>query len=732
MFNKFALNGVAITRPSSNTDTNAASSQSKKPNQEPKRHRRDQVTRACNWCRAYRVKCDNDLPCHNCVSRGTQCSRDGETGEQKRVLNLASALREIETLKQQVGDLQAQLDATQTASQTPCASSSSDFTPQNTSNPNDTGGHGRSLPEEEDGQHLFSEALEICKADTQFQGPLSSYIFSKRLYSYLRQVTCNIQQHDSAGNSVPTMLEDRASRFWLSPYTGNPGITAPELNRDVQNRDTDANADSLRNPGELTPSQEESFINAFFSSLGRSYPMTDRVDFEEYYQSLWVPVQDTDLVRQSSPLVDIILALSIRFSGVMLPGDGRADAQPPASLPRHFDILAMAHYLYDQCQRQLRQKPHRASLVSLQCRFWCSVNLFNTFQPSEAYLELGMAVREAHTLGLHVEMAACLSNRTLFNQPRIRRLMWWTLFTFDARLSLYLGRPGGIQISHTTCAIPSSVFPENNSAGKASSTEQLAARIFQQVLFGQQAKLYLAAGILHDTFYTQSGSRRGELGLDLVKGRSDTVEFAAETLTDSLDSLTAWADTIPPSLKSRREGGGVPLSTDLSRHDLQHFDLVGPKWFRRQTLILELQYHEAIMMASRPLISFPPIGQQTELPIQGVSPHHFESRTFDHAEKASRHAAAITHTLYQTCVETDILHGWNEVLHYQWNAASTLAGFFLAYPSQNRLGFETMLLSVQVFDSTGKATGAAVAVAQLGATVHRLARSGHQGDGVLE
>lgn len=37
----------------------------------PKRH---QVSRACVWCRTYRIKCDASYPCKNCQVKGRRCT----------------------------------------------------------------------------------------------------------------------------------------------------------------------------------------------------------------------------------------------------------------------------------------------------------------------------------------------------------------------------------------------------------------------------------------------------------------------------------------------------------------------------------------------------------------------------------------------------------------------------------------------------------------------------------
>lgn len=35
--------------------------------------RRHQISRACGWCRTYRIKCDTSIPCRNCTTKGRQC-----------------------------------------------------------------------------------------------------------------------------------------------------------------------------------------------------------------------------------------------------------------------------------------------------------------------------------------------------------------------------------------------------------------------------------------------------------------------------------------------------------------------------------------------------------------------------------------------------------------------------------------------------------------------------------
>lgn len=69
------------------TKTAPASSSSSASSPGPPRQKRNQVARACDWCRVHRIKCDSSTPCRNCQTRGGQCSRN--TSNEMRTLSQA-------------------------------------------------------------------------------------------------------------------------------------------------------------------------------------------------------------------------------------------------------------------------------------------------------------------------------------------------------------------------------------------------------------------------------------------------------------------------------------------------------------------------------------------------------------------------------------------------------------------------------------------------------------------
>lgn len=57
----------------------------------PARPKRNQVAKACDWCRAHRIKCNSGYPCDNCRIRGGLCNNN--TNE---VQTLPHAIRSVQ------------------------------------------------------------------------------------------------------------------------------------------------------------------------------------------------------------------------------------------------------------------------------------------------------------------------------------------------------------------------------------------------------------------------------------------------------------------------------------------------------------------------------------------------------------------------------------------------------------------------------------------------------------
>ncbi|KAI1015107.1 hypothetical protein LB503_004152 [Fusarium chuoi] len=74
------------------------------PTSQP-RPKRAQVSRACDWCRLTRVKCDSTRPCRNCKQANRECVNSGRDDFK----SVAAATREVQRLRSQVQQLENKL-----------------------------------------------------------------------------------------------------------------------------------------------------------------------------------------------------------------------------------------------------------------------------------------------------------------------------------------------------------------------------------------------------------------------------------------------------------------------------------------------------------------------------------------------------------------------------------------------------------------------------------------------
>ncbi|EWG44838.1 hypothetical protein FVEG_05816 [Fusarium verticillioides 7600] len=74
------------------------------PTSQP-RPKRSQVSRACDWCRLTRVKCDSIRPCRNCKQANRECVNSGRDDFK----SVAAATREVQRLRSQVQQLENKL-----------------------------------------------------------------------------------------------------------------------------------------------------------------------------------------------------------------------------------------------------------------------------------------------------------------------------------------------------------------------------------------------------------------------------------------------------------------------------------------------------------------------------------------------------------------------------------------------------------------------------------------------
>ncbi|KAF5252544.1 hypothetical protein FANTH_2438 [Fusarium anthophilum] len=193
------------------------------------------------------------------------------------------------------------------------------------------------------------------------------------------------------------------------------------------------------------------------------------------------------------------------------------------------------------------------------------------------------------------------------------------------------------------------------------------------------------------------------------EAKKTTSDSRSNAYASGMDRMRAWAQYLPDMLKTQRRSGGMPLSTDLSEIEIEHF---APVSLQRQRLMLELFYHELMLTLGRH-----PISQSlTRAGIRQTSSSH------EVADISVLHAAATTKLLHQVYQEYEILNGWYEPFNCQWNAAITLVGYLLACPQDSRsntIARTALSQSITVLEKMGEFFGTASSAAGVIRTLHQ-------------
>ncbi|KAI1659347.1 fungal-specific transcription factor domain-containing protein [Daldinia decipiens] len=622
--------------------------------QPPKpRQKRSQVARACDWCRVHRIKCDNHLPCSNCRKRNGQCSQ-GEIP----VRTLPHAYRKIERLENRVRELERELENERKAIKPGTGIN----TPQTPSSLASSGPSGSEGPEAFDspGEHINSlegkksrEGVHIPTTRSQqgtWYGASSLFYFIRRMNTFLNT---SLQQ----ARPIDRMLPDPVKLF-----DGTSQTSA----RDQSSRPTTTvTGDPAIAGSYLTPTQEEYFISLFWQSLHTSLLVLDEGTFKEHYQSLWTT---SGRERKPSALVDIVIALCMHYNAALQPG-----LEDDIN-----DIIAGSRWYYQRCQRLLTNDLENPTILTLQCHLLSSVYLCSASFPNMSDSTCTLAVRTAYMLGLHLEPPEDMPMR----EREMRKRLLWTLYVFDSKISMKLGRPFQLDHSDTTCSLPGD---DRECATLSGSVFAPLGEDATWLTFNlENVKLFRMIRITYTAFYKKQLGTTSIFDDQASQNDPKIIESHAEFLGPYIDRIEDWVKGVPNALKTKRGGNGVPFSTDSTLLEIEQFASL---WLQRQRLLLELMYHNLCINLFRPFVRFAPVAGPT--PVADKI-----------AADCARHAIALTRILHQVLSSTPILTGWHEASQWQWNAAMSLIGYVIAYPQSSTTpeARSAVDLAIGVFD----------------------------------
>ncbi|KAI9928671.1 hypothetical protein ASPWEDRAFT_106212 [Aspergillus wentii DTO 134E9] len=624
MFSTFSANLNSTDRPS------------EQPAAAP-RPKRNQVVRACDWCRLNRIKCDDKQPCQNCRNHGGYCSNT----KQFEAQSLPAANREIHRLRNRLKDLQEQLDKVTEESKAQAAAAkypspqSSNASISSLTAPTELPVSARKTwdgiadPESRTGRVIH-------------YGPLSSPYMVLRLNRHLSD-SLN-QPH------VKSPLPVRISQL----HRHAPTISQEQLSDDSERPDLRVGLNEVE---DLSRDQEEYFLVLLWQAYHCMYPIIAEEEFRTYYDSLWAGTNGQQ-PRQPSALVDSLLAVCMQYGSMFLVDDDDMADSDSDSQATHFTTAA--HAFYRRSQRTLMEKLENPSVHTLQSHMYCIIYLYNTASLDTAHMLLGLAIRIAQMLRLHIRPLEPTPKHTQELHSRI----WWTLYQLDSQISMTLGRPPIINPDDVGCPMPG----DSGEAVELSATVLVSPPdedISWLSFHTQYVRLTAAARAVHSAFEARTMQVLQSKNFQDIHEDPLTLESLAGFLGSEVRTLYDWVQGVPRSLKNQRKGSAEPFSTDRKVFNLNP---ASPLWLQRQRLLLELIYHHLQIATFRPFVRFPPRDRS-------VTP-----LADSHSISCLNHAVVLTMLLHQVLSETDLLRGWTPIFQYQWDATICIMSFVLANP----------------------------------------------------
>jgi hypothetical protein len=476
------------------------------------------------------------------------------------------------------------------------------------------------------------------KSDSQMYGPSSSFYFIRQLITYL-----------DAGRHDQELLSIQQSAEESDHHLGD----------------------------DFSRAREESILRHYWHAYHPVHPILDELGFRNHYDSLW---DVSGSYRLPSALVDIMLALCMQYrttlSGTSSYADSFMESSGSASATRGV-------FWHRRGQHLLNEELEEPSIRTFQCHLLSVRWLSNAGLQNTAHSVLAIGIRIGIILGLHLEPVAEFPP----TERDFRRRLWWTMYATDMKFAMELGRPLAVHISNVTCTLPGDDVHDSQHESRPSLVFNI-----------QFVKLLLATRAIYVTFYRKCGEVLRRTGKKSLYHDPKALEECAGYLVAKVDYLHTWLQKVPKTLKcSRITSDEAAFSTGRSELD---FQWLSNNIWARQSVILELLYHNLVMSLYRPFIHF-------------STQKHLDNPTSEsHATSCVNHAITITTTIHQLLTRSTLIDGWIEIFQWQWNAAISLAGYIIAYPtgllvSIARTTLDTALATFEILSTSMSSAAAA-------------------------
>ncbi|KIX08046.1 uncharacterized protein Z518_02701 [Rhinocladiella mackenziei CBS 650.93] len=392
------------------------------PGEPPLKRRR--VAIACDSCRALKAKCDGKRPtCDRCAGYGYACQwndagqRTSAVENKRTRLNLLSACDEAQKLRHAVGIYDRLLKGlrnklSESDRKAVDLGLSSIRLPPSALGATDGALASPSSPDNE-----FTARLPSSPSQ-RYLGEASDI----RFFRAIEQAFCQPSELEKGGE---TNSEVRIDSY---EQDGVPLQECLDENEAFLPRKTTANA----------------FVEVYFSTIHIAYPFIWQPAFQKTYESFW---RSGSLENFRGPWLSLLLtifAIGACYEKMADQENASSSKRLSHQHQRYFDQAVALSQKYDS-----KHTVGHVQALLAQCFY-----LLATCHTDRCWTTLGMAVRIAQSIGLHVDEG----HRKLPENERsseTRRRVWFSLYVLDRLLALQLGRPPAIHDDGFNLRLPS-------------------------------------------------------------------------------------------------------------------------------------------------------------------------------------------------------------------------------------------------------------------------------------
>ncbi|KAJ3772919.1 fungal-specific transcription factor domain-containing protein [Lentinula raphanica] len=385
---------------------------------------------SCAECRRLKLKCDKKIPCSSCVRRGCKsvCPTETSLAQGKRSAESTGLLQQVETMSQRIQQLEEAISTLQASVSTTQPLSANVH--QNLSDPNPSSLELRrtvSAPESSETVDALGTLAVDIRGDARYLGP------SAGLESLLEDGS-KVKEETDTEDDYFSLPSDEISQLpkYFPLTSGNKWDVEPCLEMILS----------------FLPSKERAWTLAEIF-IEHSLLQVKVVSREELFEELLAPIyRDTPTTEYSTPKCPLSpTRLSVLL--LCLAHGSLADVSQPMYSPESDDYLNLSRICL--ALHPILIYPDLASVQALTL-----IGMFydtggRSYNIEAAWSFLTIAAKLSQSLGLHRESPRWgLDQRTLHR----RRTVFWEILTWDAMLSLSLGRPPCFFGAHIDTPLP--------------------------------------------------------------------------------------------------------------------------------------------------------------------------------------------------------------------------------------------------------------------------------------